>query len=182
MKIAAALALASAWFLAAGGALAQDAAPNDAQIAAIVVTANQVDIDAGKLAKRKASDKDVKAFAQQMITDHTGANKSAKDLAKKLKMKPEANPTSTSLKSSGDENLKKLKGLKGADFDKAYIDNEVTYHQTVLDAIDKTLIPSAKNDELKTLLNKIRPVIADHLEHAKQIQSSLGKASSSHLP
>ncbi|RDJ97670.1 DUF4142 domain-containing protein [Cupriavidus lacunae] len=158
----------------AGSAFAADTV-NDAQIASIVVTANQVDINAGKLAKSKASAKDVKAFAQQMITDHTGVNKSATALVKKLKVKPEDNPTSASLKSDGDKNLSKLKGLKGAEFDNAYIDNEVVYHQAVLDAIDKTLIPSAKNDELKSLLVKVRPALVAHLEHAKQIQSSLGK-------
>jgi putative membrane protein len=155
--------------------LAQDAAPNDAQIAAIVVAANNVDIDAGKLAKTKAQDKEVKDFAQRMITDHTGVNKQATALVKKLKVKPEENATSKSLKESGAATMKKLEGLKGAEFDKAYIDNEVTYHQTVLDAIDKTLIPNAKNPELKGLLEKTRPAIDEHLQHAKKIRSSLKK-------
>lgn len=174
MKNAAA-AFAAALFLAAGGAAAQDAALNDAQIAAITVAANQVDIDAGKLAKSRASNPEVKAFAEKMITDHTGVNKSAKDLAKKLKMKPEENKDSTGMKKQGKENLKKLKELKGADFDRAYIDQEVTFHQTVLDTIDKSLVPNAKNEELKALLDKVRPNIADHLEHARNLQASLGK-------
>jgi putative membrane protein len=156
-------------------ALAQSGGPNDAQIAAIVVAANQVDIDAGKLAESKASNAEVKEFAKRMVTDHTGVNKAAVDLVTKLKVKPEENPTSTGLKKSGDETLKRLQGLKGADFDKAYVDNEVTYHQTVLDAVDKTLIPSAKNDELKALLVKVRPAFVAHLDHAKHLQSSLKK-------
>jgi putative membrane protein len=155
-------------------ALAQGG-PTDPQIAAIVVTANQVDIDAGKLAKGKTHNKDVKAFAQQMITDHSAVNKQAVDLAGKLKVKPEANPTSEALKKGGDENIAKLKKLKGKEFDKEYVDHEVAYHQQVLDAIDKTLIPSAKNEELKNLIVKVRPAIAAHLEHAKHLQSELGK-------
>lgn len=151
------------------------AGPNDAQIAAIVVAANQVDINAGKLAKSKASNKEVKAFAQRMITDHTGVNKSAVDLVTKLKVKPEENETSKSLKSGGADTVKRLKGLKGKEFDKAYVDNEVSYHQTVLDALDNTLIPNAQNDELKALLVKVRPAFVAHLEHAKQIQASLGR-------
>ena len=157
---------ASLFALASSGVSAQSAAPNDAQIAAIVVTANQVDIDAGKLAKSKSSNKDVKEFAQRMITDHTGVNKAATDLVKKLKVKPEENATSKSLKKGGDDTLKRLK---------AYIDNEVTYHQTVLDALDKTLIPSAKNEELKALLVKVRPAFVAHLEHAQHIQTSFNK-------
>ena len=151
------------------------AGPNDAQIAAIVVAANQVDINAGELAKAKASNKEVKAFAQRMITDHTGVNKSAVELVTKLKVKPEENETSKSLKSGGADTIKRLKGLKGKEFDKAYVDNEVTYHQTVLDALDNTLIPNASNDELKALLVKVRPAFVAHLEHAKQIQASLGQ-------
>jgi putative membrane protein len=157
-------------------AFAQGAGPTDPQIAHIVVTANQVDIDAGKLAKGKTKNKEVKAFAQQMITDHTAVNKQATELAGKLKVKPEANPTSESLKTGGDANIAKLKGMKGKAFDKAYVDQEVTYHQAVLDAIDKTLVPSAKNEELKSLIVKVRPAIAAHLEHAKHLQSQLGKS------
>jgi len=164
--------LAAAAVLAAGSAFAQ--APNDAQIAHIVVTANQVDIDAGKVAEKKGSSADVKAFAKQMVTDHTAVNKQATDLAKKLGVKPEDNPTSQSLKKGGQDNVKKLNGLKGKEFDKAYVDQEVGYHQAVLDAIDKTLIPNAKNAELKALIEKVRPAIQGHLDHAKQIQSKLG--------
>ena len=167
--------LVAAVTFAAAASAAQTEGPNDAQIAAIVVTANQVDIDAGKLAETKAGSKEVKEFAQRMVTDHTGVNKSAVDLVTKLKVKPEENATSNGLKKSGAETLKRLQGLKGADFDKAYVDNEITYHQTVLDAVDKTLIPSAKNEELKALLVKVRPAFVAHLEHAKHLQASLKK-------
>jgi putative membrane protein len=168
-------AVATGLCLAATVAMAEG--PTDAQIASIVVTANQVDIDAGKLAVATSHTKDVKAFGQLMIIDHTGVNKSAVALVTKLKVTPEDNPTSQSLKSGGDENLANLKSLKGAAFNKAYIEHEVAYHEQVLDAIDKVLIPNAKNAELKALLIKVRPAFAAHLEHAKMIQSSLGATS-----
>ena len=155
------------------GAQAQQG-PTDPQIAHIVVTANQVDIDAGKLAQGRSKSKDVRDFARQMVTDHGGVNKQATALVQKLKVKPEANATSASLKKGGDENIAHLKTLKAAAFDKAYVAQEVTYHQAVLDAIDKTLVPSAQNAELKALLVKVRPAIAAHLEHAKHLQSQLG--------
>jgi len=164
--IALAFAVASASAFAQGG-------PTDPQIAHIVVTANQVDIDAGKLAESKGANKDVKAFGKQMVTDHTGVNKQATDLARKLKVTPEDNPTSQALKKGGQENVAKLKGLSGAAFDKAYIEHEVAYHEQVLDAIDKTLIPNAKNAELKDLIVKVRPAFVGHLEHAKMIQATL---------
>src|SRR5262245_43898485 len=157
--------------LSVGGASAQ--AIDDAQIAHIVVTANQVDIDAGKLAASMGSNPEVKKFGEQMVTDHTGVNKMAVDLATKLKVTPADNPTSKSLKDGGEKNVANLKSLKGAAFDKAYIEHEVAYHQAVLDAVDKTLIPGASNAELKALLVKVRPAFVAHLEHAKKVQSSL---------
>jgi len=168
MAVAAALVSATFVAYAQGG-------PNDAQIAAIVVTANQVDIDAGKLAESKATHKDVKAFGKMMVTDHTGVNKSATDLVTKLKVKPEDNPTAQSLKKGGQENVAHLKTLKGDAFNKAYIEHEVAYHQQVIDALDQTLIPSAQNAELKALLVKVRPAFVAHLDHAKKLQAEYGK-------
>jgi putative membrane protein len=171
---------ASTLFLATtGAALAQGApaasGPNDAQNAHIDGTANPLDIHAGKLAESRGKSKDVRAFGKQMVTDHSGVNKQAVALATKLKVTPEDNPTSQSLKKGGEENVKNLKGLKGAAFDKAYVDHEVTYHEQVLDAIDKVLVPSAKNAELKDLIVKVRPAFVAHLDHAKMIQAKLGK-------
>jgi putative membrane protein len=165
--------VAGAFLASAASASAQ--AIDDAQIASIVVTANQVDIDAGTLASTKAQSAVVKAFGKQMVTDHSGVNKQATELVTKLKVTPEDNPTSRNLKAGGEENLNNLRSLKGAAFDKAYVDHEVAYHQAVLDAVDKTLIPNAKNEELKALLVKVRPAFVAHLEHAKQVQASLSK-------
>ena len=157
--------------LCAAGASAQGV--NDAQIAAIVVTANQVDIDAGQLAASMATTKDVKKFGAEMVKDHTGVNKSAVALVTKLKVTPEDNPTAMSLKKGGMENVDELKTLKGKAFDKAYIDHEVAYHEQVIEAMDKTLIPGAQNAELKALLVKVRPAFVSHLAHAKHLQSMM---------
>ena len=146
---------------------------SDAQIAAIVVAANQVDIDAGKFAAKKSTDAEVRKFAQTMVTDHTAVNKSAVDLVTKLKVSPQENDTSRALKADGDKSLTALRSLKGKAFDKAYVDREVAYHQQVIDALDTVLIPSAQNAELKSLLVKVRPAFVEHLNHAKHLQASL---------
>jgi putative membrane protein len=173
MRVSAIAVFASLAFIATSHVSAQTV--TDPQIASIVVTANQVDIDAGKLAASKGTSPEVKKFGQQMVTDHTGVNKQATALVTRLKVTPEDNATSQGLKSGGDKNLATLKRLSGAAFDKAYIDNEVAYHQAVIDALDKTLIPNAQNADLKALLVKVRPAFVAHMEHAKMIQSSLGK-------
>ena len=171
MKVSAvAIAAASLLLLPIAGVSAEEV--NDAQIASIVVTANQVDIDAGQLAASRATNDEVKKFARLMVTDHTGVNKAATDLAAKLEVTPQDNPTSQSLKADGEKNLAHLKTLKGAAFDTAYIDREVAYHQQVFDALDKILIPGATNDELKALLVKVRPAFVAHFEHAKRLQAA----------
>ena len=160
--------------LAAAAAVAHAVGPTDPQIAAIVVAANQVDIDAGTLAKTRSTNKEVQAFAERMVADHAGVNQAATELVRKLKVTPEDNPTAQSLKKDGDQNVGKLKALSGQAFDQAYVDHEVTYHQAVLDALDKTLIPSAQNEDLKALMVKVRPAFVAHLEHAKHLRSKLG--------
>lgn len=162
-----------AMLVATGSAFA--AGPSDAQIAAIVVTANQVDIDAGKLAQARSRRAEVREFAKLMVNDHSGVNAQAVALVGKLKVTPESNDTSKSLQAGGDANLKTLRSLKGKGFDDAYVSHEVAYHEQVLGAIDSVLIPSAQNAELKALLVSVRPAFAAHLEHARRIQASLGQ-------
>lgn len=152
------------------------AGPTDPQIAAIVVAANQVDIDAAKVAKSHTKNKEVKEFAETMMRDHESVNKQAKALVTKLKVKPEENPTSKSLTEGGKENVAALKKLKGAAFDKAYVAHEVAYHQQVIDAINTTLVPNAKNADLKALIVKVTPAFQAHLEHAKKLDSELAAA------
>lgn len=147
----------------------------DPQIAAIAVAANQVDITAAKLARKMTHNAKVKAFARDMIRDHSSANKQAVALVTKLGVTPEENDTSKALTKGGDDNIANLKTLKGKEFDHAYAEHEVAYHQQVIDALDKTLIPSAKNAELKSLLESVRGVVAQHLEHAKMMVDSLSK-------
>jgi len=152
---------------------AASAQPTDAQIAAIVVTANQVDIDAGKLAAATSTNASVTQFANMMITDHSAVNQSAVALVTKLKVSPEPNATSRSLQEEGDKNLAALRGLRGAAFDRAYVDHEVAYHAQVIGALDEVLIPHAQNAELKALLVKVRPAFVSHLNHARHMQAEL---------
>ena len=149
------------------------AGPSDAEIAHIVVTANTIDVEAGRLAKDKARNQEVVQFGNRMITDHTAVNEQASQLASRLNLTPADNSTSQSLKSSADQTMQDLQGKSGADFDRAYIEHEVTYHEQVLDAIDNTLIPNAKNADVRALLEQTRPAIVAHLEMARKIQNVL---------
>jgi putative membrane protein len=145
----------------------------DAQIAAIVVAANTVDIEASKLAQSKTKNKKVREFADKMVRDHSAVNQAAVALVTKLGVTPEENDTSRGLIASGVKAREDMSKLKGKAFDKAYIDNEVAYHRLVVNAVDNTLIPNAQNAELKATLVKYRPAFAEHLQHAEELQASM---------
>jgi len=151
-------------------------APNltDPEVAHVAVTANAVDIDLAKFAQTRTRTATVRQFAQTMITDHSAVNAQAGALAAKLGVTPADNAVSQSLQAGAAEARKTLEPLQGAAFDRAYMDREVGYHQAVLDAIDKLLVPTTDNAELKKLLVDVRPAIAAHLEHAKQVRGQLG--------
>ena len=154
------------------------AKPTDPQIAHIAYTAGLIDVEAGKLALEKSKDKDVRAFAQRMIGDHTSVNDQALALVKKLNVTPEDNPTSQSLTKEAEATRKKLANLTGAAFDRAYVDNEVAFHKTVNNALSATLIPNAQNSELKSLLQNGLKVFEAHLEHAERLAQQLSSAKS----
>lgn len=145
----------------------------DAQIAAIVVGANTIDVEYGKLARSKSRDAEVRQFAESMISSHTAVNELAAALASRLQLTPEENGTSRELAVAAAAKRTELSGLSGAAFDRAYIANEIAFHELVLSAIDSTLLPHARNAELKELIESVRPAIAGHLEHAKLVQARL---------
>lgn len=147
---------------------------SDPQIAHVAVTANAIDVELAELAQSRTSSAEVRAFARTMITDHTAVNEQAAALAQRLGVTPEDNDVSRSLKDGAAKARRSLEALQGAAFDRAYMDREVAYHQAVLNALDKVLIPGASNAELRTLLQQVRPAVAAHLDHAKQLRARLG--------
>jgi putative membrane protein len=159
--------------LLSNAALAQGTKPTDPQIAHIAYTAGVIDIAAAKQAITKASNKDVKAFAEDMVRDHEAVNKQALDLVKKLKVTPEDNDTSKALSKQAADRLAELGKLKGAEYDKAYVANEVAYHKAVNSALETQLIPSASNADLKSLLQTGLKIFQGHQQHAEHVATLL---------
>ncbi len=108
-----------------------------------------------------------------MAGDHTAVNKQALDLVTKLKVMPEDNDTSRALTKQAADKRAELSKLNGADFDKAYVANEVAFHKTVNGALETTLIPSANNPELKSLLQTGLKIFQGHQQHAEQLAAAL---------
>lgn len=170
VRLSAAIAAVS---LLGGAALAQGAKPTDPQIAHIAYTAGVIDIAAAKQALKKTHNEEVKAFAQDMVRDHEAVNKQALALVKKLKVTPEDNDTSRTLSKNATDKRAELAKLKGAAFDKAYVDNEVAYHKAVDSALETTLIPNSSNAELKSLLQTGLKIFQGHEQHAEHVAASL---------
>lgn len=148
-------------------------APSDGQIVGIVLAADSIDIDYAKLAMLKTHNKQVTDFAQQMIADHSSVSKEVTALAGKLNLSPEDNETSNSLKTQAQRMTQKLETLSGKEFERAYIDNEVAYHQAVINATKTVLVPSAQNAELKSALEGAEPLFDGHLQHAERVQAAI---------
>ena len=146
---------------------------SDAEIASVAVAANQIDIQAAQLAQQKSKNADVLNFARTMTADHQSVIDKATALVKKLGVTPKDNALTRQLQANAQKTTTRIKTLSGAAFEKAYAQNEVTYHKAVIAAVDNTLIPGAQNGELKSLLQSVSPVLHTHLEHAQMVAKNL---------
>ncbi len=152
------------------------AAPlNDKQIVAVALAANNGEVQMAEMAKKKATNPEVKQFAAMMHTHHSQGVQKAKALENKSKLSQEDNDLSQKLKGDVSTTLSDLRDKDGREFDKAYMESQVKAHKEVLQAIDDRLVPNAQNAELKTLLTEMRRQVADHLAKAQDIQAKLEK-------
>lgn len=159
--------------LLAGAVAYGQGKPTDPQIAHIAYSAGVIDIEAAKLALARTKNADVRAFAEQMVRDHEAVNKQALALVKKLGVTPEDNDTSRGLAKQAATKKAELEQLTGAAFDKAYMANEVAYHAAVNGAVEKVLIPSSTNGELKALLQTGLKIFQGHQQHAEQTAAKI---------
>lgn len=173
MRIPSIVALLAASLMASTSLVLPHDDPTDPQIAHIAYTAGVIDIEAAKLALSKSQNKDVREFAEGMVRDHEAVNVQALDLVKKLNVTPEDNHTSQALAEAAATKRDELAKLEGSAFDKAYVENEVAYHAQVNDALEKQLIPSAENPELKSLLETGLKLFQGHRQHAEHVAASL---------
>ncbi|HVY73610.1 MAG TPA: DUF4142 domain-containing protein [Puia sp.] len=148
----------------------------DDEIASVAVVANQNDIDFANIAKKKSTNSEILQFANTMASDHQAVIDQAVALVTRLKVTPKDNAVSKQLVAGAKKTQQMLKSKSGKAFDKAYIDNEVAYHKSVIDAVEKVLIPQAQNADLKNLLQQVLPTLKTHLEHAEMVQSRIAKS------
>ena len=153
-------------------AKAMPATLSDGESAEVMVTLNEGEIDLGQLAKRKASNKQVKDYAKMMVDQHKQNEKDTKRIARKQDLDFKKTDMSKSLEAQTEDMEKTLKKTAKEDFDRAYMDQQVGMHEKALDTVN-TLISSAQNAAYKTHLEKTRDAITVHLAHAKEINSMI---------
>jgi len=145
---------------------------NDATIVAIFDAANTYDIQTGTLGSTKGASKEVRAVGVSLVRDHKSVQQQGRDLAKKLGVTP-TSPKVNPFAAQHAKAMTELKGLKGAAFDKAFLDHEIAYHQAVIDAVTKTLLPAIQNAELKAFVEKVAPAFQAHLAMCKTARAQL---------
>lgn len=164
--------LIGSFFFSAGSFAQSTPKLTDPEIASVAVTANKIDVDYAIIAQKKSKNADILRFAKTMQDDHNAVIAAATKLATKLGVTPKSNSMTQSLLDGAKSETKTLNAKSGSAFDKAYIDNEVAYHEAVINAVENVLIPQTQNAELKALLVQVMPTLKAHLEHAKMVQSS----------
>ena len=144
----------------------------DVNIVALLDEANAGDSAMGKLASTKGTSAAVKEFGRDMARDHHKLREAGQSVAKKENLAPQApsNDTLATAAAKMQDNMTSM--AKGKDWDKAYIDNEVAVHQSVLNLL-QTASTAAQDTSLKALITKAQPTIQAHLEKAQSIQSKL---------
>ncbi len=146
---------------------------DDATIFAIFDQANTADLWAGRLAVKKGQSEEVRMLGKMVAVDHIAVQQMGRDLATKLGIIPTPPDNDDSA-----EKLARMVALlqtkSGVDFDRAYLQHEVTFHQSVVDAVKTTLLPAVKNEQLRALINKVLPGFEHHLAETKAAAKKFG--------
>jgi putative membrane protein len=146
---------------------------NDAQIATVVRAINVSEIDQAKIAVNKATDPAVKHFAESMIAQHGQAVRDVDELDAKLNLTPNDSQLATELRVNATSVENRLSADNDASFDRAYIMSQIDAHRQALDTIDSRLMPAVKSQELRQMLESLRPRVADHLQMAQTVLDNL---------
>ena len=155
-------------------AIAQGAAPklDDPTIVAIFDAANTYDMETGSLAVSKGHSRAVRDFGAMLVRDHRSVRAQGRALAKSLKVTPTP-PKDFALAKAHVAAMKSLRAARGKAFDRAFLQHEVDFHNAVIDAVTKTLLPAIQNAQLKDMVPKVAPAFAAHRDRAQNLLDGL---------
>jgi putative membrane protein len=148
------------------------AALDDATIVAIFDAANTADIETGTLAAERGASKEVRDFGSMLARDHKQVRQLGRDLATKLAVTPTPPKDDQGAKDHAAA-MARLRSLKGAEFDRAFLQHEAAFHKAVIDAVTSTLLPAIQNAELKALVKQVAPAFQAHMVAAQNLEKKL---------
>ena len=151
--------------------------PTDPEIAAIVVTANQIDIDAGKLAQSKSTNAQVKELGRLMVTDHRAMNEQVHQAAQQANVVSRAGDEAEDIGDDGREMMEELRGKRGAEFDREYMDEMVDSHEEALEMLDRAARDTARAAPIREAVTQSRQKVQQHLDQARRLQQQLKQGS-----
>jgi putative membrane protein len=146
---------------------------SDDHLVAIMLATDNADLSYARMAYTRASTREVKAFAQRMINDHSQSVALVNEIVARNDISPKDNLVSRDLRDEATGQRETMRPLTGLAFDSAYVANEVAYHRRLISMIDDVLLPRLDDGELRQQLTTMRPVLVAHLAHAEQLQATL---------
>jgi putative membrane protein len=147
--------------------------PGEPAVMDVLRTANTIAIRSARLARTRSTNDAVRAYAVQVLEDQMAASAKLSQLAQRMHMRPRTDPASQQLTSQADQARAAFETKRGDGFDRAYIENEIHFHQRLLDLLDRTLAPAAADSEMKVYLAAERSRLAAQLDHAQHVQAAL---------
>jgi putative membrane protein len=150
---------------------------DDPTIVAIFDGANTADIETGRLAAERGQSAEVREFGAMLARDHQQVRQLGRDLAKKLGVTPTPPKNDAGAKAHADA-IASLRAKSGADFDRAFLQHEAAFHKSVINAVERTLLPAIRNEELRALVVKVAPAFQAHMLAAQNLEKKLAAAAS----
>ena len=174
MLVAAALAAAAVLALVVRRADARPKALTEAGVVAIFDLANTADIETGTLGEQRGTTKEIREYGQMLRQVHVAVRQQGRDLAKKLGVTP-VMPEGSTMAQDHAATVARLKSLRGAEFDRAFLEHEQAFHAAVLSAVKTNLLPAIENKELKDFVTSLAPAFEAHRLAAENLLSKLAK-------
>jgi putative membrane protein len=162
----------SAFTPTVGRAQTASAKLDDATIVAIFDAANTYDMETGQLAVSHSRRAAVREFGQMLVRDHRAVRSQGRELARSLKVKPTP-PRNFALARAHTDAMRRLRPLRGTSFDRAFLRHEINFHNAVIDAVTRTLLPAIQNAELRDLVTKVAPAFVAHRDRAQNLLDNL---------
>lgn len=148
--------------------MSMDANPTDAKgFMTKAAQSGMAEVEISRMAATKATNAEVKQFAQRMVQDHTNANTELKALAAKENV-----TLPTEVDAEHKEVMQKLNGLSGAEFDRAFMERQVEHHEKDVNLF-QAQADKGEDAEGKAFAVKTLPTLKSHLEMARDLNNKV---------